>query len=57
MARLTLSYGVAQIIAPAITGYIAESTGSYRGGLLMAAFIMLVGMGLLWKERTLTAPS
>jgi predicted MFS family arabinose efflux permease len=57
MARLTLSYGVAQIIAPAITGYIAESTGSYQGGLLMAAFIMLVGMGLLWKERTLTAPS
>ncbi len=49
MARLTLSYGVAQIIAPAITGYIAESTGSYQGGLLMAAAVMLAGMGLLWK--------
>jgi predicted MFS family arabinose efflux permease len=48
MARLTLSYGVAQIIAPAITGYIAESTGNYQGGLLLAAMVMLVGMGLLW---------
>ncbi len=52
MARLTLSYGVAQIIAPAITGYIAEATGSYQGGLLMAAGMMLVGMGLLWKIRS-----
>ncbi|QQZ28823.1 YbfB/YjiJ family MFS transporter [Thiothrix subterranea] len=49
MARLTLSYGVAQIVAPAITGYIADATGSYQGGLLMAAAFMVVGMGLLWK--------
>jgi len=49
MARLTLSYGVAQIIAPAATGYIAAATGSYQGGLLMAAAVMLVGMGLLWQ--------
>lgn len=52
MARLTLSYGVAQIIAPAATGYIAAMTGSYQGGLLMAAALMLVGMGLLWKLHT-----
>ncbi|UJS25012.1 YbfB/YjiJ family MFS transporter [Thiothrix winogradskyi] len=52
MARLTLSYGVAQIIAPAATGYIAEATGSYQGGLLMAAAVMVVGMGLLWKLHT-----
>lgn len=51
MARLTLSYGVAQIVAPAITGYIAEATGSYQGGLLMAATMMLVGMGLLVQIR------
>ena len=49
MARLTLSYGVAQIIAPAITGYIAQATGSYQGGLLMAAAIMLLGLALLWQ--------
>ena len=53
MARLTLSYGVAQIIAPAITGYIAEATGSYQGGLLMAAGFMLLGMVLLWQIRVL----
>ena len=48
MARLTLSYGVAQIIAPALTGYIADATGSYQGGLLLAAAIMSLGVGLLW---------
>lgn len=49
MARLTLSYGVAQVIAPAITGYIAEATGKYQGGLLLAAMMMLLGLGVLWK--------
>ena len=49
MARLTLSYGVAQIIAPAMTGYIAAITGNYQGGLLLAAAIMLMGLGILWK--------
>jgi MFS-type transporter involved in bile tolerance (Atg22 family) len=48
MARLTLSYGVAQIIAPALTAYIAEATGSYQSGLLLAAAIMSLGIGLLW---------
>ncbi|MFT3734721.1 MAG: YbfB/YjiJ family MFS transporter [Rhodocyclaceae bacterium] len=47
MARMTLSYGVAQIAAPAMAGYIATSTGSYRGALLATAAIMLGGMGLL----------
>jgi MFS family permease len=31
MARLTLSYGVAQILAPAMAGYIATASGSYEG--------------------------
>jgi predicted MFS family arabinose efflux permease len=47
MARLTLSYGVAQMIAPAMTGYIANATGSYHGALVITALIMIVGMGLL----------
>ena len=47
MARLTLSYGVAQIVAPAMAGYIATATGSYRGALLVAAVVMLAGMGFL----------
>lgn len=55
MGRLTLSYGAAQIIAPAITGIVAEATGNYTTPLIMAALIMLVGMILLgilqYKDR------
>lgn len=47
MARMTLSYGVAQIAAPAMAGYIAAATGSYRGALAMAAAFMIAGMVLL----------
>ncbi|GAA5167765.1 YbfB/YjiJ family MFS transporter [Viridibacterium curvum] len=47
MARMTLSYGVAQIVAPAMAGYIATATGSYRGALFATAAIMLCGMALL----------
>lgn len=48
MGRLTLSYGIAQVIAPALAGSLAETSGSYAGSLIMAAVVMLVGMGLLW---------
>lgn len=52
MARLTLSYGAAQIIAPAVSGYIAALTGSYRGALAMAAAVMVAGMvGLGFLRR------
>ena len=51
MARLTLSYGVAQIAAPAISGAIAHATGSYRNALLMAAIVMLAGLLLLHLLR------
>lgn len=44
MARLTISFGVAQMVAPAISGYIAALTGSYAGALWMAAATMLAGM-------------
>jgi predicted MFS family arabinose efflux permease len=47
MARLTLSYGIAQIVAPAMAGYIASFTGSYRGSLAVAAAVMIAGMLLL----------
>lgn len=47
MARLTLSYSVAQIIAPAIAGAIAVQSGSYRGALIVAAWVMGLGMALL----------
>lgn len=47
MARMTLSYGVAQIFAPAMAGYIATATGSYHGALLVTAIVMVGGMFLL----------
>ncbi|MBL8471528.1 MAG: YbfB/YjiJ family MFS transporter [Rhodocyclaceae bacterium] len=57
MARLTLSYGVAQIVAPAMTGYIAQATGTYRGALLLAAGIMLAGMVCLVLMRRQPQPA
>ena len=48
MARLTLSYGAAQIIAPAMTGYLVTATGNYRGALWITAAVMTLGVGLLW---------
>ena len=51
MARLTLSYGAAQVIAPAIAGYIAEATGSYQGALRVAALVMGVGIVLLTRLK------
>jgi len=47
MGKLTLSYGAAQIIAPAMSGMIAESTGNYNTPLILAAVIMGLGMALL----------
>ena len=47
MARLTLSYGVAQMIAPVMAGYIANATGSYHGALVITALVLLAGMALL----------
>lgn len=44
MAKLTLSYGLAQIVAPAIAGGIAASTGSYLGALVVAVVVMGAGM-------------
>jgi len=47
MARLTLSYGAAQIIAPAVTGAMAQASGSFAGGLWLTAAVMAVGLVLL----------
>lgn len=47
MGKMTLSYGVAQIIGPAVTGQIGALLGSYNAGLYVAAAIMALGAGLL----------
>ena len=47
MGRMTLSYGVAQIIGPVIVGGLATRLGSYAAGLYVAAGVMVVGSLLL----------
>jgi len=47
MGKLTLSYGVAQIAAPALAGTLAETSGTYNGSLYLAALIMGVGLILI----------
>jgi predicted MFS family arabinose efflux permease len=47
MGKMTLSYGTAQILAPAITGWLATRLGSYESGLYLAAGVMVVGTVLL----------
>ena len=51
MGKMTISYGVAQIVAPAITGQIAEMGGSYRDGLTMAGIFMVMGTLLILLLR------
>jgi MFS family permease len=47
MARLTLSYGAAQVIAPVVAGAMAQATGSFKGALWLTVAIMAAGMALL----------
>ena len=47
MGKLTLSYGVAQIFAPALSGMMAEASGNYTASLYLAASIVAAGMVLL----------
>jgi predicted MFS family arabinose efflux permease len=48
MGKLTLSYGTAQIIAPAISGVLAQASGNYDTPLIMAGGFMGVGMVLIY---------
>lgn len=54
MAKLTISYGIAQITAPAIAGYIASLSGSYAAALWLAAGCMFVGILCLWRIHWLS---
>lgn len=47
MARLTLSYGAAQVSAPALAGAMAQASGSYTGALWITAAVLAIGAGLL----------
>ncbi|WP_438969829.1 YbfB/YjiJ family MFS transporter [Methylophaga sp.] len=47
MAKLTISYGIAQITAPAIAAYISTITHTYTSALWLAAASVFVGIILL----------
>jgi len=47
MGKMTISYGIGQIVAPAITGLLAEGDGSYNNGLYLAAVMMVLGSLLM----------
>lgn len=55
MGKMTITYGVAQILAPAIVGRMAGVSGSYHDGLFLAAGAVSIGflilLGLKWLER------
>ncbi|MBS0346832.1 MAG: YbfB/YjiJ family MFS transporter [Proteobacteria bacterium] len=53
MGKMTLSYGAAQILGPAVTGWLATAVGSYAAGLYLAAAVMMVGTLLLVLLRGL----
>ena len=44
MARLTLSYGVAQVSAPALTGRMVEASGRFDAALWLTAAVLGAGM-------------
>lgn len=47
MGRLTFGYGIAQMLAPMIVGYLAESQGHYHSGLLITLAVISIGCVLL----------
>lgn len=47
MGKMTLSYGAAQMVAPALTGIIAERTGHYDLGLWLAGGFVALGTVLI----------
>lgn len=53
MSRLTFSYGIAQMLAPAMVGYMAESDGDYISSLMLTLMVMGAGILLLqWARRS-----
>ena len=55
MGKMTVSYGIAQILAPAVTGLIAQHSGSYRDGLYLAAGTMVLGTLLMFKLKAMSS--
>ena len=57
MGKMTIAYGVAQIGAPAITGLLAERSGTYADGLYLAAGVMAAGTLIMLVIKTCCPPT
>ena len=59
MGKLTLSYGLAQILAPLLAGFLVQWTGNFRIMLLLSCLMLLSGLlvmiGLSWRQGTSVA--
>lgn len=55
MGKMTVAYGGAQMVAPALTGQLVAWSGNYNLGLYLSASIMLLGAvlvgALIWLDR------
>lgn len=56
MGKMTLSYGAAQIVAPALTGVLAQQQGSYELGLYLAAAVVALGALLVIVLKYVARP-
>lgn len=51
MGKMTIAYGIAQMVAPAMTGWFAGAQESYVIGLYLAAGVMTIGAVLFYLMR------
>jgi MFS family permease len=57
MARLTLGYGLAQVLAPALSGWMAQRSGGWHGALWLTAAVLVAGWLVLTRlPREAAAP-
>jgi len=47
MGKISVYYAIAQIIAPAFAGQVAEITGNYSSVMFYSTIIMMIGIALL----------
>lgn len=56
MSKLTFSYGIAQMVGPAVVGYMANYYGNYQNGLIITLLAVVMGAVFLfiakWLSRT-----
>jgi MFS family permease len=45
---MTASFGLGQLLGPAVAGRLAQMTGSFAAPSLVAALLLLLGIALLW---------